>query len=302
MRRCLQLEAARSGDRGDQAALLGQRGAAGDRGDVEAHSYSLGRGARVREQGTRSGRRDAIPHLMRDHCLLAGPRTRIRRLEGQCRDEIRCMRRLLPSSPAPGAGYPCPSCSPCPSMPLPFWIAGRPATSEVVADVLNPYDGSVVGRHAVPTADQVEQAVAAAWSARHETAAPAGRRPRRGAHARLDQRHPARRGDRPTHHRRERQAADVGPGRDPPRGLDLPVGRRGGPPLQRRVPAAGHRPGRRRPRCTRAPVPDRAGPGDRPVQLPAEPDRAQGRAGDRGRCADHHQAGPVHPAVGAAAR
>ena len=55
--------------------------------------------------------------------------------------------------------------------PLPFWIAGRSATSGQVADVVNPYDGSVVGRHAVPTAEQVEQAVAAAWAARHETAA-----------------------------------------------------------------------------------------------------------------------------------
>ena len=55
--------------------------------------------------------------------------------------------------------------------PLPFWIAGRPATSDIVADVVNPYDGSVVGRHAVPTAGQVEEAVAAAWAARHETAA-----------------------------------------------------------------------------------------------------------------------------------
>ena len=55
--------------------------------------------------------------------------------------------------------------------PLPFWIAGRPATSDLVADVVNPYDGSVVGRHAIPTAEQVEQAVAAAWAARHVTAA-----------------------------------------------------------------------------------------------------------------------------------
>ena len=109
--------------------------------------------------------------------------------------------------------------------PLPFWIAGRPATSDLVAEVVNPYDGSVVGRHAVPTAEQVEQAVAAAWAARRETAAqPAAVRAEALMHV-STQRHGARRGDRPPHHRRERQAADVGPGRDAPRGLDLPVGR-----------------------------------------------------------------------------
>ena len=38
------------------------------------------------------------------------------------------------------------------------------------------------------------------------------------------------------------------------------------------------------------------------VQLPAQPGRAQGRPGHRGRRADHRQAGPGHPAVRAAAR
>ena len=32
----------------------------------------------------------------------------------------------------------------------PAWIAGRPATSEVTVEVTNPFDGSVVGAHAVP--------------------------------------------------------------------------------------------------------------------------------------------------------
>ncbi|HSO05426.1 MAG TPA: aldehyde dehydrogenase family protein, partial [Candidatus Limnocylindrales bacterium] len=59
---------------------------------------------------------------------------------------------------------------PAPSA-LPFWIAGGPETSESVAEVINPYDGSVVGRHAVPSPEQVERAVAAAWAARQETAA-----------------------------------------------------------------------------------------------------------------------------------
>ncbi len=52
----------------------------------------------------------------------------------------------------------------------PAWIAGRPETSAVTVEVTNPYDGSVVGAHAVPTAAQVEEAVAAAWSVRHALA------------------------------------------------------------------------------------------------------------------------------------
>jgi aldehyde dehydrogenase (NAD+) len=51
-----------------------------------------------------------------------------------------------------------------------FWIAGRPATSTEFADVVNPYDGAVVGVHAVPTVEQVEDAVTAAWAVRQEFA------------------------------------------------------------------------------------------------------------------------------------
>jgi aldehyde dehydrogenase (NAD+) len=53
----------------------------------------------------------------------------------------------------------------------PAWIAGRPATSAVTVEVTNPFDGSVVGAHSVPTAEQVEQAVAAAWAVRQQFAA-----------------------------------------------------------------------------------------------------------------------------------
>ena len=49
----------------------------------------------------------------------------------------------------------------------PFWIAGKPATSDVVADVIHPGDGKVVGQYYVPNAAQVEEAVAAAWESRH---------------------------------------------------------------------------------------------------------------------------------------
>jgi acyl-CoA reductase-like NAD-dependent aldehyde dehydrogenase len=53
----------------------------------------------------------------------------------------------------------------------PAWVAGRPVDSGLIAEVTNPFDGRVVGIHAVPTAEQVEQAVAAAWAARDVTAA-----------------------------------------------------------------------------------------------------------------------------------
>jgi aldehyde dehydrogenase (NAD+) len=53
----------------------------------------------------------------------------------------------------------------------PIWIAGRAETSPTTVDVVNPYDGSVVGAHALPTPEQVETAVAAAWAVRHAFAA-----------------------------------------------------------------------------------------------------------------------------------
>ena len=53
----------------------------------------------------------------------------------------------------------------------PAWIAGRPVTTGSTAEVFHPYDGSVVGAHVVPTADQVEEALAAAWAVRQEFAA-----------------------------------------------------------------------------------------------------------------------------------
>ena len=50
----------------------------------------------------------------------------------------------------------------------PFWIAGKPVTSDVVADVNHPGDNSLVAQHYVPTASHVEEALAAAWSVRSE--------------------------------------------------------------------------------------------------------------------------------------
>jgi acyl-CoA reductase-like NAD-dependent aldehyde dehydrogenase len=45
---------------------------------------------------------------------------------------------------------------------VPFWLAGRPQTAPESFEVRHPYDGRVVARVAVPTADHVEEAVAAA--------------------------------------------------------------------------------------------------------------------------------------------
>ncbi|MFJ4848795.1 aldehyde dehydrogenase family protein [Streptomyces sp. NPDC088733] len=52
-----------------------------------------------------------------------------------------------------------------------FWLAGRPVTGEDSFDVVNPYDGSVVASVAVPTEEQVEEAVAAAKAVEAEFAA-----------------------------------------------------------------------------------------------------------------------------------
>ncbi|MEY4311955.1 MAG: hypothetical protein RLZZ571_725 [Actinomycetota bacterium] len=52
----------------------------------------------------------------------------------------------------------------------PFWLAGTAATSGNLENVIHPGDGQVVGQYHVPTKDQVEQAVAAAWNVRQEFA------------------------------------------------------------------------------------------------------------------------------------
>jgi acyl-CoA reductase-like NAD-dependent aldehyde dehydrogenase len=51
------------------------------------------------------------------------------------------------------------------STPTAFWLAGRQATGEDSFDVTNAWDGRVVGTVSVPTAEQVEEAVAAAHAA-----------------------------------------------------------------------------------------------------------------------------------------
>ncbi|MFF5206531.1 aldehyde dehydrogenase family protein [Streptosporangium sp. NPDC000396] len=53
----------------------------------------------------------------------------------------------------------------------PFWLAGRPATGDAELTVTNSHDGRVVGVCSVPTADQVEEAVAAAAAVQKQAAA-----------------------------------------------------------------------------------------------------------------------------------
>ncbi|NBU32465.1 MAG: aldehyde dehydrogenase family protein [Actinobacteria bacterium] len=52
----------------------------------------------------------------------------------------------------------------------PFWIAGKATVSDQIVQVNHP-TGGLVAEHYLPTDDDVERAVAAAWSVRHEAAA-----------------------------------------------------------------------------------------------------------------------------------
>ncbi|MEV6381464.1 aldehyde dehydrogenase family protein [Streptomyces sp. NPDC051773] len=52
-----------------------------------------------------------------------------------------------------------------------FWLAGRQASGETTFDVTSPWDGRSVGRVSVPTDEQVEEAVSAAYAVRDEFAA-----------------------------------------------------------------------------------------------------------------------------------
>ncbi|MFJ9555162.1 aldehyde dehydrogenase family protein [Nocardiopsis sp. NPDC101807] len=53
----------------------------------------------------------------------------------------------------------------------PFWLAGTAATGDSEIPVVNPYTGESVGAVAVPTAEQIEQAVSAAHAVAAEAAA-----------------------------------------------------------------------------------------------------------------------------------
>jgi acyl-CoA reductase-like NAD-dependent aldehyde dehydrogenase len=55
--------------------------------------------------------------------------------------------------------------------PRPFWLAGTPATGEAALEVTRPYDGALIASVSLPTAEQVERAVAAADAAAKPAAA-----------------------------------------------------------------------------------------------------------------------------------
>ncbi|MGW4590210.1 aldehyde dehydrogenase family protein [Amycolatopsis thermoflava] len=55
-------------------------------------------------------------------------------------------------------------------MTFPYWVAGRPATSDDLVEVRNPRDGALAGTTSNATAADVEAAVAAAHDVRHEVA------------------------------------------------------------------------------------------------------------------------------------
>lgn len=48
----------------------------------------------------------------------------------------------------------------------PAWVAGQSIADGLIVEVIHPGDGSVVGNHVVPTPEQVETAIDAAWSVR----------------------------------------------------------------------------------------------------------------------------------------
>jgi len=52
----------------------------------------------------------------------------------------------------------------------PFWIAGKPVTSEQTAVVRQPFDGGEAGSHYVPSTTDIEAAVRAAHDVREEAA------------------------------------------------------------------------------------------------------------------------------------
>ena len=53
----------------------------------------------------------------------------------------------------------------------PFYLSGVPTFGEKTVEVTSPYTGEVVATVSLPTADQVEQAVAELYAVRHEALA-----------------------------------------------------------------------------------------------------------------------------------
>lgn len=179
-----------------------------------------------------------------------------------------------------------------------FWLVGRQVTGEDSFDVTSPWDGRLVGKVSVPTDAQVEEAVAAAYAVRDEFAAT----PAHVRAAALD--HVSKRLVERTEEIARLISAENG---KPIKWARGEVGRavsvfrfaaeearrfNGGEAQRLDTDAAW--PGAARPHPA---LPEGGRARHRAVQLPAEPVRPQDRPGDRGRCADHPQAGPGDPAV-----
>ena len=137
-----------AGDRGDERDAPG--GAWDRRWSWRRRGSLVLPGAGARTTGYAVGGRHAIRA-----CAGSGARSsqehRIRRWRRCGGGVIRCSegselrwRGRRPVLSPPMQPVPAPS-------PLPFWIAGAPETSESVTKVIYPYDGCVVGRHAVPS-------------------------------------------------------------------------------------------------------------------------------------------------------
>lgn len=108
-----------------------------------------------------------------------------------------------------------------------FWLAGRPASGETTLAVSSPWTGQLIGEVSIPTDEQVEEAVAAAYAVRDEFAAtPAYARAAALDHLskRLAERSEA-------HLCGEREADQMGSRRGRPCGVRVPVRRGGSPPL-----------------------------------------------------------------------
>ena len=104
------------------------------------------------------------------------------------------------------------------------------------------------------------------------------------------------RGDRPPHLARVGQAHQGRAGRGRPRHAHLPPRRGGGRADDRRADPARPDAQLQGPHRHHAALPDRPDRGDQPVQLPAQPGRAQARAGHRGGQHDRAQAAVEGPA------
>ena len=166
--------------------------------------------------------------------------------------------------------------------PHPIYLAGRWVESPdrlVVTNPARPDEPAGATYYATP--EQYEEAVAAAVAAFEKTRRlPAFERSAALRQHQRRHRGPTR-GDRAAHRHRVGQADPRRTGRGRPGRADLPDRRRGGRAHRRRGHPARPEPRLSRPDRHRPPLPHRPDRGHQPVQLPAEPGRAQAGAGHR---------------------